>query len=135
MSVLAMMPLSACGMGKIAECNKLIQVANAQQEVIKNATTKLGSSDDPADIENLATTMEKAGKDIAAVDLKDQKLKGMQKDYQTMLDGAAKNCRELVTAVKAKNIAGITKAKTALGNVGTEESKVVGQINAYCQGG
>lgn len=133
--VLMALPLGGCGMGKIAECNKFIEAANGAQEAMRKATSKVQASDNPADIESVAQAMEKAGKDISGVELKDEKLKGYQKDYKDMLDKGAKACREMVAAVKSKNLGAMKKAQTDLGAIGPQETKIVGDINGYCSGG
>jgi predicted nucleic acid-binding Zn-ribbon protein len=135
MLALIALPLGGCGMGKIAECNKFIEAANGAQEAMRKATSKVQASDDPGDIESVAQAMEKAGKDIVAVDVKDEKLRGYQKDYKDMLDKGAKACREMVAAAKTKNLGAMKKAQTDLGAVGPQETKIVGDINGYCTGG
>lgn len=124
----------SCGFGKVAECNKLITAANGQQEAVKAATAKLQSSPSPSEIENLATTMESAAKVIGAVDVKDDKLKGFRDQYRDMLNKAGKDCRDLVAARKANNLAAIDKATKALSGIGGEESKLITGINSYCTG-
>ncbi len=126
--------VAACGFGKVQECNKLIQTANAQQENVKKATDKLKASNSAGDVENMASTFENAAKAIAAVELKDEKLKQLSKDYQDMLNDAAKNCREMAAGMRAKDQAKINKASTGLNQVGPTETKVINNINAYCQG-
>lgn len=127
----------ACGFGKVAECNKLIQAANGQQEAVKAASNKLsgGGVPNPSDIENLASTMENAAKAIAAVEVKDQKLKTFRDQYRDMLNKAGKDCRDLVAATKSKNLAAIQAASQALSGLGPEETKLISGINGYCTGG
>jgi hypothetical protein len=48
---------------------------------------------------------------------------------------AAKSCRDMSAALKAKNPSMINKAKGELDSVGGNESKVVTEINGYCTGG
>ncbi len=133
--MLTALPLSACGMGKVAECNSFIEAANGAQEAMRKATSKVQASDNPADIESVAQAMEKAGKDITAIELKDDKLKAYQKDYKEMLDKGAKACRDMVGAAKSKNLGAMKKAQTDLGAIGPQETKIVGDINGYCSGG
>lgn len=133
--MLAALPLGGCGMGKIAECNKFIEAANGAQEAMRKATSKVQASDDPANIESVAQAMDKAGKDITAVPLKDDKLKSYQRDYKDMLDKGAKACREMVAASRSKNLGTMKKAQRDLGAIGPQETKIVGDINGYCSGG
>jgi DNA repair ATPase RecN len=125
--------LGGCGLGKIAECNKLIQGANAQQQTLKSAESKMSGT--PADMETVAVAFDKSSAEIAAIDLKDAKLKSFQKDYQDMLTRASKSCRDLSSAAKTKNVAMITKAQAEISSLGGNESKVVNEINSYCTGG
>lgn len=122
--------LGGCGLGKVAECQKLIQAANAESQAIQSSTAKLGSN--PSDIDTLAVTFDKAAGDVGAVALKDEKLKGFQKDYKDMMTRAAKSCRDMSAAVRSKKLADINKAKGELDSVGGNESKVVNGINGYC---
>src|SRR4051812_14861421 len=95
LSALLALWLGGCGPGKIAECNKLIEAANAQSQKIQASTSKLGGNATPADIDTLATTFDKAGADVALVALKDDKLKKFQTDYKDMMTRAAKSCRDM----------------------------------------
>ena len=133
--IVAAQPLGGCGLGKIADCNKFIEAANGAQEAMRKATSKVQASDNPADIESVAQAMEKTGKDISAIELKDDKLKGFQRDYKSMLDKGAKACREMVAAAKSKNLGAMKKAQTDLGAIGPQETKIVSDINGYCSGG
>ena len=124
----------ACGFGKVAECNKLIQAANGQQERLKAATAKLGPQSSESDIDSLASAMEDAAKAIAGVDVKDDKLKSFRDQYRDMLNKAAQDCRDLVGAQRSNNLSAINKAQTALTGLGPEESKLISGINGYCTG-
>ena len=50
--------LGGCGLGKVAECQKLIQAANAESQAIQSSTAKLGSN--PSDIDTLAVLIEES---------------------------------------------------------------------------
>ena len=133
--LLTALPLGGCGMGKMADCNKFIDAANGAQEAVRKATSKAQASDNPVDTESVAQAMEKASKEISAVEMKDEKLRGFQKDYKEMLDKGAKACRDLASAAKSKNLGAITRAQTDLGAIGPQETKIAGDINGYCSGG
>jgi hypothetical protein len=71
---------------------------------------------------------------VSALSLKDAKLTSFQKDYKDMMTRAAKSCRDMSSAIRAKNVAQINKAKGELDSVGGNETKVVTEINGYCTG-
>jgi hypothetical protein len=122
--------VTSCGMGKAADCDKLTHAANAQQETVKKAK----GSQSPSDLENMATAFENAAKGIAAVELKDEKLKQYAKSYQDVYLRAAKDCRDMAAAYKAKDVGKANKANTSFQETIAEESKIVNNINNYCQG-
>jgi hypothetical protein len=132
--VLAAALLAGCGLGKVQECNKLIQAANTQSQAIQASSTKVGSGN-PSDIDALATTFDSAATQVGQVDLKDDKLKKFQGDYKDMMTRAAKSCRDMSAAIRSKSIPQINKAKGELDSVSGNESKVVTEINGYCTGG
>ena len=115
------------------QCNRLIIAANAQQRVITAATDALGTSNDLAVVIKLGNILDLGAHEVADVPLDDPQLLDLQRRYARMLDGAAQNVRSYVEAVKAKDVPKLRAAKEALSSVGSEERKVVGDLNAYCE--
>jgi hypothetical protein len=57
--------------GKIAQCNRLIEVINKEQGPLKKAT-----GNDPAALKKLADTLDDVAKKVEAVELKDEPWSG-----------------------------------------------------------
>jgi triphosphoribosyl-dephospho-CoA synthetase len=132
--IVALPVVMACGLGKVSECNKLIQAANGQQQQVHAATGKLQASESPSDVENLASTMENAAKAVGSVELKNAQLTTYRDQYRDLLNNLGKACRDLAAAMRTKNIGQINAARTKLSTVGADESKIISGINGYCSG-
>src|SRR5579883_2330655 len=81
-AAVAALGTAACGMGRVQQCNKLIEKVNAAG----TAVSKAGSGSKGNEMGDMAKSIDAAKADIAAVQLEDAKLKGFQADYIKMLD-------------------------------------------------
>ena len=129
-ALLIAVPLIGCG-GKVAQCNKLIEVINGQQQVITDATGKLATAaTDPKALGELAAALEKAAGEIEKVELADEKLKAHQGEFAGVFKGAAKTMHEMAKAkdpaAMSAKLGDLTKAMGGLAEITTK-------INGYCQ--
>src|SRR5271154_6933598 len=67
--------MSACGAGKIQQCNKLIEKVNAASAAVSKSNGGAGKA---SDMDAMAKALDQAKTDITAVQLEDSKLKGYQ---------------------------------------------------------
>ena len=119
----------ACGPGKIAQCNKLIEKVNAAGTAIQKAGN--ASSGNAAE---LAKSIDATKGDVAGVELKDPKLKGFQADYVKMLDEVSGAAKALQAAEDKKDQAAILAGSVKLKTAAAQETVVTTNINTYCGG-
>jgi hypothetical protein len=123
--------LAGCCGSKIGECNKFVGVVNKNSDAIKKGADKLNSSKRaPTDIAEFAKAIEQAGEEAKAVELKDEILSGLAKEYREMLEkyaAAAKNMNS--TEPGAQN-----KAQSELTGIDSTEAALINKLNSYCGG-
>jgi len=122
--------LSGCD-PKINQCNRLIDVINGEQDLIKTAASK----NDVEGLKKLAETFDEVGKKVDAVELKDEKLRGFRSDYKKMVDDLAKVSRDSAEAYETNDPAKSEDAEKKMSKFTARENELVNSINEYCQGG
>jgi len=123
--------LLACGMAKKAnECSALIdRVNSAQQETSSIQFTMDTSSDD---IKKMADVFDKLSKDLAAMEISTNELKGFRDEYKTMAEKAAAATRKLAEAVDKTDATKLEEAQKELDAATDPEDKLVDKINEFC---
>jgi acyl-coenzyme A synthetase/AMP-(fatty) acid ligase len=122
---------SACGAGKIQQCNKLIEKVNAASAAVSKSNGGAGKA---SDMDAMAKALDQAKTDITTVQLEDAKLKGYQQDYSKMLDKVSTSAKA-ISAASAKNDApGLQAAMKDIQAATAEETTIVNNINTYCSG-
>lgn len=116
--------------GKISQCNRLIEVINAEQNTIRNAKT-----DDANAMKELADKLDGVVKKVEGVEVKDEKLVKFRGDYIGLISDFAKTARNTAGAMESKDLNKLQEAQKELKKIGPRESNLVNDINSYCQGG
>lgn len=117
---------------KVAQCNKLTQVANAASAEFQT----MGKSNNPDKLAQLATAADRLDQyiqNMSAVELKDEKLVGFKGRFIQMYGEIRDASRALVTAAKAKDQKGAQSAFTKMTSGVKQESPLVNEVNQYCQ--
>jgi secreted PhoX family phosphatase len=127
--LLAASLLLAAGCGsKIAECNKLIEVMNAEG-------SKLAAKGaDPAALKKMADDIDAAAKTIGAVEVKTPELVKYRDDAKKVYTDVANAARSAATAMESADLAKVTAATKQLTDATQASSKLVSDINGFCQG-
>ncbi|MDZ8052935.1 MAG: hypothetical protein RMX68_032675 [Aulosira sp. ZfuVER01] len=125
---------TGCGESKVAQCNKIIKVANQAvtvgQDFGKNPDPKKGSkalTEVAAKIDTITTEMK-------GLEIKDEKLQGYQGRFLGLYQSTSKGLKDTATAIDKKNLKAANTALTSLKKNSSEESKLVSEINGYCSG-
>lgn len=125
---------AGCGESKVAQCNKIIKVANQAvtlgQDFGKNPNPQKGSkalTEVAAKIDTITTEMK-------GLEIKDEKLQGYQGRFLSLYDNTSKGLKDTATAIDKKNLKGANAALVNLRKNGSEETKLVNEINTYCSG-
>jgi predicted small secreted protein len=128
--------VSSCGTSKTIECNSIAKVL----EKVQVATKEMDASKttDPAKAATVFSDMsgkiEGFGKDIQALEIKDEKLKGYQSRIAEMYRGYGKLFGEMAPAIKSKNTPKVTKDIAELKAASVKEQALGKEIGAYCGG-
>jgi hypothetical protein len=127
-ALLGALALVGCD-GRIAQCNRLIRVINAEQGPIKQA-----SGGDPTALKNLADALDNVAAKVEAVEVKDEKIVAFRDQYAGMAKELATASRNTAAALEEKDAKKATEAASHMSSFGTRESELVGEINGYCSG-
>ena len=131
--------LPACGKSKAEQCNSFVDRATQAQKVVNSL--KL-DSEDAAELEKGAASIEAEAKAFGSLELKDEKLIGFRTSYAATLDSLGKIMHELSALQKdAKDPAKVDALEAQTKKIDAEadkveksESDVVDQVNMYCTG-
>ncbi|MBE9030217.1 hypothetical protein IQ266_10795 [filamentous cyanobacterium LEGE 11480] len=119
---------------KVAQCNKLIKVANAATTELKTISKSGGSKGDRIkQMEQFSTALDKHSKAVQNVELEDEQLQGFQKRLSDLYISTSKASNGMIAAAKAKNIKGLKASLKTLSSGAKTETDVVSSINSYCQ--
>ncbi|MGF1938407.1 MAG: hypothetical protein RM347_029315 [Nostoc sp. ChiQUE02] len=125
---------AGCGESKVAQCNKVIKVANQAstlgQEFAKNPNPAKGSKA----LTELAGKIDPLAKQMKALEIKDEKLQGFQGRFLTLYQNISKELNNAATAIDKKNLPAAKGFLVSLQKSSTEESSIVKEINSYCSG-
>ncbi|MDZ7994543.1 MAG: hypothetical protein RM022_024370 [Nostoc sp. EfeVER01] len=125
---------AGCGESKVAQCNKVIKVANQAstlgQEFGKNPNPAKGSKA----LTELAGKIDPLATEMKALELKDEKLQGFQGRFLTLYQNISKELNNAAAAIDKKNLPAAKGFLVSLQKSSTEESSIVKEINSYCSG-
>jgi uncharacterized membrane-anchored protein YhcB (DUF1043 family) len=123
----------SCSESKVAQCNKVSAVVNKAA----SETQSIGKSNNPdkmAELSKAANTVDQYAKELEAVQVKDDKLKGLQANFIKMYRDTSKSSRDLVAAAKVKNVPAVKTSLQSLQTATSQESSLVNEFNQYCRG-
>jgi len=127
----AVLSLLACRKEQNADCQKLVQTAGPQHAAVAAA---FGNSSAPPDqLETEAASFEKGAADLAALDLKDDTVKGIATDYASVLTKAAQIRRDQAAAAGSMDPAAAAKAQANATSFMVEETRVKARIDTTCR--
>lgn len=117
---------------KVAQCNKIIGVANkATMEVQKTSQNQSAKIDQ---LGVMATSLDTYAKEMSAIEVKDEKLKGFQGRFVKMYQQMSTSSKTLIDAAKQKKAAAAQGALAELQKSVGLEQPLVNEVNQYCQG-
>jgi len=121
-----------CG-GKAQECNKLVTTLNKGTEQINAAMAKMNSKNgDPDACDEAARAMEATAEALKTVDLGDEELRKLGKEYEAVMLEGAKATKDLAKAWRENDGPGSTKASGEVAVVSTKDAAIVEKVNTYC---
>lgn len=117
--------------GRVAQCNRLIEVINEEQEPIKQMKS---AGHDAKAFKKLGDVLDGVAKRVGEVPISDTKLKGLQAEYVTMARGLADASREAAVALGGTDMKVTTEAIKKMQTFSPRESEIVDDMNKYCSG-
>ncbi len=111
----------------------MINNINTNVAVLGASRNSMKASPSATSIEALAKAYEQAGDNVKAVAVTDTTLKGYAKEYHDLFDGAARNVRDTLVAVRANNKSALTRAIAEEGRLTERESALQAKIMGYCK--
>ncbi|NJM49068.1 MAG: hypothetical protein HC860_25280 [Alkalinema sp. RU_4_3] len=126
--------LASCGEGKVAQCNKLIGLANQATDEIKGLQQGGGDSADEKkkQLEKIANSLDGYTKKAEGLSLQDDQLKAFQKQLITLYQQTRDNSRALLAAVNTKDAKATNAALSKLIQGGGTEQTLIRSVNTYC---
>jgi hypothetical protein len=112
---------------KVGECNKLIGVMNTEGGKLKV------SGADPAALKKMADDLDASSKTIGAVELSIPELVKYRDDAKKVFTDVAAGARSSAQAVESKDLAKVGSSMKVLSESAQANSKLVSDINAFCQ--
>ncbi|MBP0016132.1 MAG: hypothetical protein J7647_01090 [Cyanobacteria bacterium SBLK] len=123
---------SGCGASKIAQCNQIIEVANALEEVRVSADNE--QADTTQTMLQVVDAMEQASKDMQSLELSDETLEKLRGEFIKMYAETSSATRTFLEAFNKKDRETLDKAIAELHRATQPEQELVNQINSYCLG-
>jgi hypothetical protein len=124
--------LTSCAESKVAQCNKIIGIANQAVETSqafgRNPQPEKGGK---AFVE-VADKLDALATSMAALEISDEKLKGFQSSYVEMYKTASKGLRGGAVALDKKDVAAMQKEMKVIQDGTSQEGKLVSDTNSYC---
>ncbi|MBU7585740.1 MAG: hypothetical protein KAF91_23145 [Nostoc sp. TH1S01] len=125
---------TGCGESKVAQCNKIIKVANQavtlSQEFSKNPQREKGSKS----LTEVAGKIDTFANEMKALEIKDEKLQGFQGRFIKLYQDTSKGLRDTAAAIDKKNLKAANASLASLKKSGSDEGAIVNEINTYCSG-
>jgi hypothetical protein len=133
LAILTTLSVSVVGCdNKVAQCNKLIAVANKAATEMK----AVEDTQDPAAAQDALTkisaSLEGYSKEVQAIELKDEKLVGFRQRLISMYDKLSSSSKALVSAIKSEKAEEAETAMEGLAKGAEEETPLVNELNTYC---
>lgn len=124
--------LASCSETKVAQCSRLIEIANRAVSGVK-AVSDNPRPDSIESMNKIADVANSAKAEMEGLQLTDEQLKDYQTRFITMYTDTNKATRDLVTAAEAKDAQAAQQAFNALQTATSQEGPLVNEVNGYCE--
>ncbi|WP_066375667.1 MULTISPECIES: hypothetical protein [unclassified Anabaena] len=125
---------TGCGESKVAQCNKVIKVANQAavlgQEFGKDPKSAKGSQG----LIELSGKIDQISTEMKGLAIQDEALKGFQGRFFKLYQDISKSLNDTAAAIDKKNIRDANRFLVTLQKSSVEEGAIVKEINTYCSG-
>jgi hypothetical protein len=128
--------MTSCGASKTAQCNSVAKVLEKVEAATKemDAAKTTDSVKAAGVFSEMSVKIDGFGKDIQALDIKDEKLKGYQARIVEAYQGYGKLFGKMAPAIKSKDVNTVTQQIAELKTASVKEQALGKEIGAYCTG-
>jgi hypothetical protein len=116
--------LYGCGENRVAQCNKLVTVANKTKDLV--------APKDVTGFTQLADKIDQIRTEVQAIAVKDSQLLDLQTKLLSMYGDVSAALKAHAKATEAKDTNAQTKAKQDLETAASKENDLVDSINTLC---
>ncbi len=115
---------TACGEGRVSQCNRITTVANQLKsfEVPRNSQG----------LAQLADRVDRVSQEMRAVKVSDPKLQELQGRFVTMYEASGQAMRKRSNAATEKNRLAFDAAAKEVREVAATEAPLIEELNQYC---
>jgi hypothetical protein len=128
---------AGCGGGKVAQCNRMVKVANQITELSQD----LSNANKSQDLEILLRAyteggikLDKMTKEMQTLEINDMKLKVFRLRFIDVYTEAKNSFGHITSAINTKNTTLVYQAMAEGKIIDSRESALVSEVNKYCSG-
>ena len=123
----------SCSGSKVSQCQKITNVTNKAASEAK-AFTDGGKAKNPDAMLLAADTMDKAAKEMAAINVSDSKLKEYQTGFIKVYRDTSQSTRKFAAALKKKDRDAVKSTLNQLKQAIAPEPILLNGLKTYCKG-
>lgn len=121
---------------RVGQCNELVERLNPHTEAMVRAVEGLARVEtDPAALDALVGAIDLADRELAVVELDDERLAGFGVRYRKQLMDARAAADAMRKAAAEKNVAGLNAAAKQADAFLEGQAAILEELNHYCAGG
>jgi hypothetical protein len=123
---------AGCGESKVAQCNKVIKVANQAATLSQQFGKDPKSTKGSQALTELASKIDGISTEMKGIEVKDEKIKGFQQRFLTLYQDISKVLNDAAGAIDKKNIRDTNSFLAEWQKSIAEEGTIVKELNSYC---
>jgi hypothetical protein len=132
-SVASTLLLTGCE-SKVSQCQKVIKIHNQivmDTKKVSDAATK----EDMSSVTKSGDVFAQGAKDMASLEVKDEKLLEIKNQFATMYQNASQVIKKIIESQTQKKASEVAKNRSNLAQVASPEKDLVDAVNSYCTEG
>lgn len=134
-SVITVASILACSGGKVAECNKFVEVVNKTMPEVNKIMGPGGGSDAAAlagKMRQMSELYKNLDAELDKLEITDEGLKPKVDGYHDMVKQIARLTGDTARAANQSDLKGLMAASNRITQLANRESALVNDVNTYC---
>lgn len=133
--LVGLVPLVGCDQ-RVGQCNELVERLNPHTEALVRAVEGLARVEsDPGTLDTLVEAIDRADRELAVIQLEDERLAGFGLRYRRQLMDARAAADAMRRAAAERNVAGLNAAAKQADAFLEAQAATLEELNHYCSGG